>query len=104
MFAESLLETSWAQRSRRSWTTATSFGLQVLAIAVLLAIPLLTTVGVPLSRTVSTPITMGRRDAGPAPVTAHAHDAAVPMVPLQGRIMAPGRVPNGIDRSADAAL
>jgi len=102
MFAESLLETSWAQRCCRSWTTATSFGLQVLAIAVVLTIPLLTTVGVPLSRTVSTPITMGRRDPGSAPVAAHAHNAAIPIVPIRGRIMAPGSVPNGIDRSADA--
>ncbi len=31
-FAESMLETSWAQRARRSWTTLTSFGLQVLII------------------------------------------------------------------------
>ena len=102
MFAESLLEISWAQRSRRGWMTATSFGLQALAIGVLLTMPLLTTVGVPLARTVSTPITMGRRDPRPAPVTAHAHNAAIPMVPIQGSIMAPKRVPNGIDRSADA--
>ena len=102
MFAESMLETSWAQHSRRSWTTATSFGLQAIVIAVLLTIPVLTTVGVPLARTVSTPITMGRRDPGPAPVTGRAHHPAIPIVPIQGAIMAPRRVPNGIDRSADA--
>ena len=36
MFADSLLETSWAQRTRGSWTTLTSFGLQVLIIGLLL--------------------------------------------------------------------
>jgi hypothetical protein len=89
MIAESLLETSWAQRSRRSWTTATSFGLQAIVIAVSLIVPLLTTLRVPLARTVSTPITMGRRDPGPAPVTGHTHNPAIPIVPIQGPIMAP---------------
>ena len=40
MFAESILETSWAQRTRRSWTTLTSFGLQALVIGVLLLLSL----------------------------------------------------------------
>jgi periplasmic protein TonB len=50
MFADSLLETSWDQRSRRSWITFTSFGLQLVVIGLLLLIPLLTTVGLPSSR------------------------------------------------------
>ena len=36
MFAESMLETAWAERARRSWTTFTSFGLQALIIGLLL--------------------------------------------------------------------
>lgn len=59
MFADSLLETSWAYRSRRSWTTFTSFGLQSGAIALLLMIPLLTTVGVPTNPMVTTPVSWG---------------------------------------------
>ena len=47
MFAESFLETSWAERGRRSCTTLTSFGLQTVIIGLLLLIPLLTTVGLP---------------------------------------------------------
>ena len=43
MFADSMLETSWAQRGRRSWTTLTSFGVQAVAIGVLLMIPILQT-------------------------------------------------------------
>jgi hypothetical protein len=39
-------------------------------IGLLLLIPLLTTVGLPLGRTVSTPISLGRRDPGPAPADA----------------------------------
>ena len=65
MFADSVLETSWAQRSRRSWTTLTSFGLQAVVIGLLLLVPLLTTAGLPSTRTVSTPISAGRPDPGP---------------------------------------
>jgi len=60
LFADSLLQTSWAQRSRRSWTTFTSFGLQALALGLLFLLPLLKTVGIPLARSVSTPISMGK--------------------------------------------
>lgn len=102
MFADSLLETSWAQRSRRSWTTVTSFGLQAVVIGVLISVPLLTTVGVPLARIVSTPITMGRRDPGPTPNTGHVRSAGIQIIPYTGRLMAPARIPTRVDRSGDA--
>jgi protein TonB len=71
LFADSMLETSWARNARRSWTTLTSFGLQAIVIGLLLLIPLLNTVGLPtVIRTVSTPISMGRPDA---PSTPHPH-------------------------------
>jgi len=56
MFAESMLQTSWAQRTQRSWTTFTSFGLQVLVIGILLTIPSLRTVGLPEGRVLQPPI------------------------------------------------
>lgn len=59
MFADSLLETSWDQRSRRSWITFTSFGLQSVVIGLLLLIPLLTTVGLPSSRVLQPPTSFG---------------------------------------------
>jgi protein TonB len=101
MFAESMLETSWAQRSRRSWTTVTSFGLQAVVVGVMIAIPLLTTVGVPLARVVSTPLMLGRRDPGPAPTTEHARSSGVQIISYAGRLMAPGRIPSRVDRSGD---
>src|ERR1700758_3011500 len=55
MFADSLLETSWDQRSRRGWITFTSFGLQSGFVGLLLLIPLLTTVGLPSSRILQPP-------------------------------------------------
>ena len=98
MFAESLLEVSWAERGRRSWTTLTSFGLQVVIVGVLLLIPLLTTVGLPNNRTVSTPISVRRRDPGPTPRphTGVVRDTGVPIIPYHGPIMAPRQMPHGI--------
>ena len=64
MFADSMLDVSWAQRSRRSWTTLTSFGVQAAAIAALLLFSLLQTVVLPAARVVSTRISVGR----PAPM------------------------------------
>ena len=102
MFADSLLETSWAERGRRSWVTLTSFGLQAVIVGLLLLIPMLTTVGLPSGCTVSTPITLGRRDPGPAPQTPHgARSPGVQVIPYSGRIMAPGRIPHGIQPGND---
>jgi protein TonB len=67
MFADSLLETSWAQRTRRSWTTLTSFGLEALVIGVLLLVPLWKTVGLPSVRALSTPVSWG----APPPAAPH---------------------------------
>jgi protein TonB len=96
MFADSLLETTWAQRGRRSWTTLTSFGVQAVAIGILLIVPLLTTVGSPLARTVSTPISLGRRDPGPPPESGHFHSRSVQIVPYAGQIIAPRSIPRQI--------
>ena len=71
MFAESILETSWAQRTQRSWTTFTSLGLQVLVIGVLLIIPLWRTVGLPEGRVLPTPLSWG---APPPPVRQVVHE------------------------------
>ncbi len=102
MFADSLLDTSWAQRSRRSWMTLTSFGVQAIAIAVLLAIPLLTTVGLPLARVVSTPLSAGRMDPGPARVFEHARSGGVQVIPYDGRIRVPSSIPTGIPKGGDS--
>lgn len=93
MFAQSLLETSWAQRSRRGWMTLSSFGIQALIIGLLLTIPMLTSIGVPIARTVSTPITLGRHEPEPTPMLERAHNSGVQIIPYTGSIMEPGRIP-----------
>jgi len=92
MFAESLLETSWAERGRRSWTTATSFGLQAVIVGLLLLIPLLTTVGLPSPRSVSTPVSFGHLDSGPTPaVHSDGPQRGIQIIPYHGRILLPSR-------------
>jgi periplasmic protein TonB len=54
------LNASWDERSRRGLTTLTSFGLQALAVGVLLVLPLLRPTGLPLLRQLSTPVSMGQ--------------------------------------------
>jgi hypothetical protein len=59
MFADGMLETSWAQRSRRGWMTLTSLGLQALAAAFLLLLPLIGTTALPPLRPLSPPVSFG---------------------------------------------
>jgi periplasmic protein TonB len=104
MFADSLLQVSWAQRSRRNWTTLTSFALQAVVISLLLLLPLLKTVGLPTARTVSTPISAGRPDIKPTTNEPHgrSRSAAQPdavIIPF----VQPGRIPTGINRGPDNA-
>ena len=47
MFADSLLDYHWANRSRRGWMTLVAFALQALGISLLLLLPLIYTQGLP---------------------------------------------------------
>jgi protein TonB len=102
IFADSILETSWGQRGRRSWTTMTSFGLQAVIVGLLLLLPVLQTVGLPAARTVSTPISLGRLAPEPlagTPRSAAPHAAQNNLSPA--RFVAPGRIPRTISTTAD---
>ncbi len=104
MFADSLLETSWAQRSRRSWTTLTSFGLEAMVIGLLLLLPLLKTVGLPSAvRTVSTPISLEPTAEPPAPSPRSAAPSSTTSVFENGRLMQPGRIPTVIRMGPDTS-
>jgi len=103
MFADSLLEVSWAQRSRRGWTTLTSFGLQAALIGLLLLLPLWKTVGLPSARTVSTPISVGRAEPGPAPKARGGGTSVAPSNSEYPRYVAPGRIHGTISKSGGGA-
>ena len=102
MFADSLLETSWAQRTRRSWTTLTSFGVQAVVIGLLLLIPLLTTVGLPSMRPISTPVSVGMPGAErPAPRARSAGAAVVVRNYDEHQIMLPSHMHPIVQSGAD---
>jgi len=101
MFAEGMLQVSWAQRSRRGWTTLTSFGLQAAVIGLLLLLPLLQTVGLPKARTVSTPINAGRPDTEPMASQPHGGPRSGPQTSIVIPLIQPGRVPRDITTGPD---
>jgi protein TonB len=101
MFAESMLETSWAQRARRSWTTLTSFGLQALIIGCLLLLPLWKTIGLPAARTLSTPISLGRVAVETAPASRTTGGPVTQATVAPGRLMQPSRIPHVIKTGPD---
>jgi periplasmic protein TonB len=76
MFADSMLQTSWAQRSRRSWTALTSFGLQAVIVGLLLLVPLLQKVGIPMARSISTPVSFGHHVVEPLQPSPYNGDTA----------------------------
>jgi len=83
-----------ADSARRSWTTLTSFGLETLAIALLLLLPLWKTVGLPKARTVSTPVSLGRPHvAEPGPMPAGARVPQVYRDDARLRFMTPQNIP-----------
>lgn len=93
MFAECLLETSWAQRAQRSWTTFTSFGLQVVVIGALLIIPLWKTLGPPEGRVLPMPLSWGEAPP-PASVAVHRAITAQNQSNFAGSILiAPREIP-----------
>lgn len=96
MFAESMLETSWGQRTRRSWTTLTSFGLQALVIGPLLLFPLWKTVGLPSGRVLPTPVSWGSPPPA-APPLHHQNTTTIVQSNLADNVLiAPREVPRQV--------
>src|SRR5579872_7244197 len=81
---ERTLTSSWSERSRRGWTTLTSFGLQALVGGTLLLFPILRPQGLPLFRQLSTPVSLGRPTEQPQFVRARrGGGTTVPIDPAQ---------------------
>ena len=96
MFADSMLETSWAQRTRRSWTTMTSFGLQAVMIGCLLLLPLWKTVGLPSVRVLPTPVSWGAPPPAVAPVRHQNTTTLVQSNLADNVLIAPREIPRHI--------
>jgi protein TonB len=97
MFADSLLDSPWADRSRRGWTTLVSFALQAVAVGGLLLLPLLYTQGLPQFQLISAlmaPTPPPAPTLGPA---RNAHESTSNMS-SEGKVIAPRYVPKEILR------
>jgi periplasmic protein TonB len=104
MFVDSMLEDSWAQRSRRSWMTLLSFGMQALVTGVLLLLPLIRPEGLLVYHRLSTPISFGRV---PQPLEVHSVTGAATLLHSNfagHHLMMPSRIPALVMRVSDDAL
>ncbi len=93
MFADTI-EASWAERSRRGWSTLTSFAFQGVVAGLLLLIPLMRPEAVPAIRRLMTPISAGRlRAEPPAAQPRHTPASSVLSNISNGHLMQPPRIP-----------
>jgi len=102
MFSDCLLHGSSDQRFRRSWTTLSSFGLQAMAMGLLLMLPLVRPDRIPLLHRLATPVSLGQplHDAPPI----HAQGGPSTLAPsnlLNDRVLQPSRIPSTIAQIAD---
>jgi protein TonB len=101
---ENTLNSSWDERSRLGITALTSFGLQALAVAVLLIIPLLRPAALRLFHALSTPVSLGKPlGEPPAPMrrTSVGANAVSHTNALDLTLRTPTRIPNGIPETND---
>jgi protein TonB len=104
MLADSLLDTAWADRSRRGWTTLVSFAAQAAAACILLLLPLLYTQALPPLTWTSTLVAPAAAPSAPRPpVVRNPHAAASNLSP-DGRIIAPRFVPREIARFDESTV
>lgn len=101
MFTNSMLEISWDQHSRRGWTTLTSFGLQAIALGLLLMLPLLKPEGLPFLHHVLTPVTLGQPYREAAVVLHTGGRGTRGNAPLNPRLMMPSRIPSIVSNTGD---
>jgi periplasmic protein TonB len=95
MFADSLLHDSWADRSRRGWTTLISFALEATAISALLLLPLLYTQGLPQLQLISA-LVVPTPPPPPTPMAARNAHTSTSDVSSDGHVIAPRVVPTEI--------
>jgi protein TonB len=105
MFADSILETSWGENSRRGWTTLTSFALQALTMLFLLLLPLLRPESLPFYHRIATPVSLGRPIeplAARPPVGSSTNILQSNFV--NPRLIMPTRIPTGVTNVAEESL
>jgi protein TonB len=108
MFENTLISSSTG-RSRRGLTALTSFGVQALAVTILLTVPLLRPAGIPLLRQLPAPISLTEASLSndqPEPVAARSRsgaDAGVHSTAAEIVLRQPSHVPSQIAMTSEAA-
>ena len=108
MFENTLISSSTG-RSRRGLTALTSFGVQALAVAILLIVPLLRPAGIPSLRQLPTPVSLAEispTEDQPEPVairSTSAADAGVRSTAAEIVLRQPSQVPSQIAATDEAA-
>ncbi len=98
----STLNSSWNERSRRGLTTLTGFGMQALAGAVLLVLPLLRQAGLPSLRPFSPPVSLGQPlEEVPAVRTHASGNAAASSNSAAITLRLPAQIPRGVPAPGD---
>jgi len=101
MFADSMLETSWARPWQRGWMTLASLGLEALATAFLLLLSLIPTTALPPLRPLSPPVSLAP-PPGPPPAPTHPRSSAIAESNILGNLLlAPRRIPIGVQHVVD---
>ncbi len=102
MFADSFCDSGWPNRSHRGWTTLLSFGLQALAIACLLLLPLLYTQGLPRLAALAPLLAPAPLPAVPA--AQHPNPASAAQSNMTGiRLISPPQIPQSINMLTETA-
>jgi periplasmic protein TonB len=97
MFANSLLDSPWADHSRRGWTTLVSFAVQAVALAGLLLLPLLYTQGLPQLQLLDAGLVAPAPPPAPPPrEPARNHRANNSNLSSNGQVIAPLSIPREI--------
>ncbi len=93
MFADSLLQSPWADRSRRGWTTAVSFFLQAAVLGGFLLLPLLYTQGLPQLQFMAALVAPAPLPAPPAPAQVRNPHQITSNLSSQGYVIVPRSIP-----------
>ena len=103
MFADSVCDSPWANRSHRGWTTLASFGLQALAVGFLLLLPLLYTEGIPRLQSMTQDLVAPAPPPALPPPPTNVRQARLLASNLlsDGRIIAPQSIPNHTEQVVD---
>lgn len=96
MFADSLIDSPWADRSRRGWTTLVSFALQAVGVGGLLLLPLLYPQGLPKLQLIDALVAPTPPPAPPAPSPVRNIRETTSNMSREGQIIAPRSVPREI--------